>query len=99
MDKKLTKKELIRKETWKFFWKQKALEILIVIAVITLAYIIGLLLPNSMCDNFVGKWILGLGIMFFIIFVLVSIIIILRDFIKSNWRKAEKKAKIKIENG
>ena len=104
----------LRKLTWKYFWQQKAKEmiiaLLILVAVIFIPYFVGTLFPDyalltttqsSQCfinrqvdcgSGFWEHWITGLFPLAFgglFLGLIIKGIVIL---IKSNWRKAERRA-------
>jgi len=101
-----TKKELINKRTWEYFWEQKAEEILLIILGVLVFFLIGIIL--RIIDVLAGGELLfeqlsfgtniayslfGILIFGFIGFFLYILFIVMKDWIKSNWKKAETEAK------
>lgn len=127
------KKELIRKQTWEYFWQQKISEIIIFIIALGTIILVPFILGYYIGDNYDNScqfddktpfrssdsggveyrcniiiiWLEGCGyILLFLLLVLILCLFfyilkddILKPWIQSNWKKAEQRAKLKIEKG
>ncbi len=107
-----TKKEQIRKQTWKFFWQQKIQEVGVFLGIALSIIFIPLwvgrwewatsLISNDIPLTYV--WWTGLVALIFgllsIGMVLLSLFLfgmVMKDWLESNWKRAEKRAKKKYK--
>ena len=102
----MNKKQKLNSLTWSYFWKQKIVEILKFIFIVGLIFIIPYSTGYLVSYNgqygeldLISIWIWGLVVIFFIIFILLILGLAIwaiydsfRDWIKSNWQKATKRA-------
>ncbi len=94
--------------TWKYFLQQKVKEVLgfiiILLAIVFIPYLVGHNIGDNMsricggtseieeCNN-VAQWFEGIAYILFGAIVFIVIILIVHDWITSNWKKANKRAK------
>lgn len=102
-----TRKE-IKKLTWIYFWQQNRKEILnglgnVAITYLLIGWIVGLLFLMFVWEDdisngwiYTGNWwgFIPIALWLFIVVIFFGFIFI--GWIKSNWKKAEKSAKIKL---
>ena len=100
----MNKEKRIKKLTWKYFWEQKWKEAKDFwdesgIPIIGFSCFIGVLLQagwgeeKTYCVAIIGLCIIG----FWILVAIRSLIIVIRDWINSNWEEAKKRAKREIK--
>lgn len=101
----------LRKQTWKYFWQQKLTEISIFLGIVSSIVFIPLLMVKWTWFINISGWsgeysswgdsvLLLFGFVIVLIFISLVCFVLcmaLGDWIKSNWKKAEKRAKKKLK--
>jgi len=108
----MNNKQQLKSLTWKYFWQQKITEvsigIFVILAILFIPYLLGMIVVNIFnptciawasdivvtCDIF-HIWTFGI---IAIILTGLAVIIILK-WIESNWKKASKRARAKLNIG